>query len=144
MFSPAIAQTLEHFTKRPKHTYTRPEEADVTLLNSICNFDFVVTIVIVQMCQVFKKGLSRSLQERSLDIGRALKSVNLIQSSLDCRANVEQFNHQCFERSAKICEPLDIEVKKPRICGRQIMRDDVEAESPEEYFRKSITVTFLY
>jgi hypothetical protein len=97
------------------------------------------------MCQVFKKGLSRSLlQERSLDIGRALKSVNLIQSSLDCRANVEQFNHQCFERSAKICEPLDIEVKKPRICGRQIMRDDVETESPEEYFRKSITVPFLY
>jgi hypothetical protein len=38
---------------------------------------------------------------------------NLIQSSLDYRANVEQFNHQCFERSAKICEPLDIEVKKP-------------------------------
>jgi hypothetical protein len=46
---------------------------------------------------------------------------------------------QRFERSAKICEPLDIEVKKPRICGRQIMRDNVEAESPEDYFRKSIT-----
>ena len=43
----------------------------------------------------------------------------------------EQFNHQCFERNAKICEPLDIEVKKPRICGRQIMRDNVEAESPD-------------
>jgi hypothetical protein len=70
------------------------------------------------MCLAFKKGLSRLLQERSLDIGRALKSVNLIQSSLDCRANVKQFNHQCFERGAKICEPLDIEVKKPRICGR--------------------------
>jgi hypothetical protein len=53
-------------------------------------------------------------------------------------------NHQCFERSAKICEPLDIEVKKPRICGRQIMRDNVEAESPEDYSRKSITVPFLY
>ena len=57
-----------------------------------------------------------------------------------------QFNHQwqCFERSAKICEPLDIEAKKPRICGRQIIRDNVEAESPEDYFRKSITVPFLY
>ena len=96
------------------------------------------------MCLAFKKGLSRSLQERSLDIGRALKSVNLIQSSLDCRANVEQFNHQCFQRSAKICEPLDIEIKKPRICGSQIMRDNVEAESPEGYIRKSITVPFLY
>ena len=61
-FSPAIAQTLEHFTKLSKHTYTRTEEADVTsLLNFICNFDFVVTIVIVQMCLAFKKGLSRSL-----------------------------------------------------------------------------------
>jgi hypothetical protein len=58
----AIAQTLEHFTKLPKYTYTRPEEADVTsLLNSICNFDFVVTIVIVQMCLAFKKGLSQLL-----------------------------------------------------------------------------------
>ena len=129
-------------------------------MNSICNFDFVVTIVIVQMCLAFKKGLSRSLDldltyfivnyitfgsdksysnlqrsstislhERSLDISRALKSVNLIQSSLDCRANVEQFNHQYFETSAK---PLDIEVKKPRICGRQIMRDHAAAESPED------------
>ena len=76
-----------------------------------------------------QRSSTRSLQERSLDIGRALKSVNLIQSSVDCRANVELFNHQCFERSAKICEPLDIEAKKPRICGRQIMRDNVEAES---------------
>ena len=47
-------------------------------------------------------------------------------------------------RRVKICEPLDIEAKKPRICGRQIMRDNVEAESPEDYFRKSITVPFLY
>ena len=83
------------------------------------------------------------LQERSLDIGKALNNVTLIQSSLDCRANVEQFNHQCFERSVKICEPLDIEAKKPRICGRQIMRDNVEAESPEDYFRKSITTFSL-
>jgi hypothetical protein len=38
------------------------EEADVTsLLNSICNFDFVVTIVIVQICLAFKKGPSKSL-----------------------------------------------------------------------------------
>jgi len=96
------------------------------------------------MCLAFKKGLRRSLQERSLDIGRALKSVNLVQSSLDCRANVEQFKRRCFERSVKICEPLDIEVKKnPRICGRQIMRTNVQSEGPEDYFRKSITVPFL-
>jgi hypothetical protein len=48
---------------------------------------------------------------RSLDICRALNSVILVQSSLeDYRANVEQLNHQRFE-SAKICEPLDIELE---------------------------------
>ena len=51
------------------------------------------------MCLALNKGLSRS-QERSLDIDRALASVTLDQSSLDCRANVEQFNNQCFERNA--------------------------------------------
>ena len=101
--------------KLPNHTYTRPRAADhsdvTSLLYFICNFDFVVTIVIVQMRLAFKK----SLHERSLDIGRALKSIILGQSSLDCKTNVEQFNHQCFDRSVKIYEPLDIEVKKPRI-----------------------------
>jgi len=37
---------------------------------------------------------------------------NLYNKSVDCSANVEQFNRQCFERSVKICEPLDIEVNK--------------------------------
>jgi hypothetical protein len=115
-------------TKLPKHTYTRPRAADhsdvTSLLYSICNFDFVVTIVIVQMCLAFKK----SLQKRSLDICRALKSVTLGQSSLDCKANVEQYSTTSVLRSVKIYQPLDMEVKKPRICGRHIMRDNVEAE----------------
>ena len=90
------------------------------------------------------KGLSRSLQERSLEVGRALENVNLVQSSLeDCRENVEQFNRKCYERSLKICEPLDTEIKKLRTCGRQTMRDNVQSEGPEDYFRKSITIPFL-
>jgi hypothetical protein len=99
-----------------------------------------LNIQVLVVMQDIIVGISRLLQERSLDIGRALKSVTLVQSSLeDYRANIEQYNHQCFERSAKICEPLDIElkVKKIRICGRQIMRYNVQIEGPEDYFRKN-------
>ena len=43
-----------------------------------------------------------------------------------------------------VLKPLDTEVKrKPRLCGRQIMRDNVQAGGPEDYFKKSITVPFL-
>ena len=64
------------------------------------------------------------MQERSsLDVGRVLKNVTLVQISLeDCRATVEQFNRQCFERSVKICEPLDVKVKKHRTSGRQTIK----------------------
>ena len=83
------------------------------------------------------------MQERSLEVGRALENVNLVQSSLeDCRENVEQFNRKCYERSLKIYEPLDIEIKKHRTCGRQTRRDNVQSEGLEDYFRKSITIPF--
>lgn len=48
----------------------------------------------------------------------------------------------CLERSGNICEPLEIK-KKSRICGRQIIRDNVQTEGPEDYSRKSTTVPFL-
>jgi hypothetical protein len=97
LFSGSLdCQREYHWAKLP-NTRT-PGAADATsLLYSIYNFEFVVAIVIVQMCLTFMKGLSRSLQERSLEVGRALENVNLVQSSLeDCRENVEQFNRKCY------------------------------------------------
>jgi hypothetical protein len=56
-------------SKLPKHTYSRPraaEHSDVTsLLYSICNFDFVVAIVIVQMCLAFPQILDFSISMSS-------------------------------------------------------------------------------
>jgi hypothetical protein len=47
---------------------------------------------------------------RSVPVPKCLAFI-LVQSSLeDYRSNVEQLNHQRFE-SAKICEPLDIELE---------------------------------
>ena len=45
-----------------------------------------------------------------------------------------------------VLKPLDTEVKRtPRLCERKIMRDNVQAGGPEDYFRKSITtISRLY
>jgi len=64
--------------------------------------------------------------------------ATLVQCSLeDCRANVEQFNRQCFERSAKICKPVDTDVKIPRTCGRQSMTKKFEDTKGVIRIRKS-------
>jgi hypothetical protein len=78
-------------------------------MKPLCCIPFVTLnlsqpLLLFKCALAFKKGLSRTLQERSLDIGRALKKVTLVQSSIeDYRANIEQFKRQCFKRSIKIC-----------------------------------------
>ena len=48
-FFPAIVQILEHDTKLP-NTHTAGATDATFLLHAMCNFDFVVAIVIVHMC----------------------------------------------------------------------------------------------
>jgi hypothetical protein len=77
-FFPVITQTLDHFIKLPKHTYTTPGVADVTsLLYFICNFVYVVAILLLFKCAwPFRKPSADhyKTEERSLDMGRALKA----------------------------------------------------------------------
>jgi hypothetical protein len=65
-FFPAIAPWALYKTAK-KHIYTWSGAADVTSLNLlyyICNFHFVVAIVIVQMCLAFKKKASADHYKR--------------------------------------------------------------------------------
>jgi hypothetical protein len=76
---------LDHFTKLPKHTYNRPEEADATsLLNSICNFDFVVTIVIVQLTVPFLYSTLNEMKTRFTDLhARTALRLQLVPSIIE-------------------------------------------------------------
>jgi hypothetical protein len=76
---------LDHFTKLPKHTYNRPEEADATsLLNSICNFDFVVTIVIVPITVPFLYCTLNEMKTRFTDLhARTALRLQLVPSIIE-------------------------------------------------------------
>lgn len=103
-----------------------------------------MSIVTVQKCLSYMKGLSKSLQERSLDVGDALRNVMLVKSSIeDARGNVDSFHADIHQKVVDMCDNFDIEVKKPRTCGRQTKRANTPAESPEEYYRRVLTIPFL-
>ena len=73
-FLPAVVDALASYAKLP-NTRT-PGMADASsLLHSICNFQFIVCLIIVRECLSLMQGLTRSLQERKLDVGCALKNV---------------------------------------------------------------------
>ena len=71
----AIVETLEGYSQLPS---TRkpgmPSASD--LLNSILKFDFLVTIVAVHKCLSYMKGLSKTLQDSGLEIGKALEHIS--------------------------------------------------------------------
>lgn len=140
---PAVVETLESYASRP-NTRT-PGAADASsLLHAVCNFDFVVCIIIVRACLSFLQGLSRSLQERKLDVCCALKNVSAVKTSLEkCREEIDSYNQQWFQKAVAIAESLDIAVTKPRTCRRQTGRSNVPADNVEDYFRKSISIPLL-
>lgn len=71
-FFPAILESIEHYSHLP-NTRT-PGAADASsLYNSVTRFDFIISLVIVYKCLAYVSGLSKSLQQRSLDIGRAFQ-----------------------------------------------------------------------
>lgn len=100
--------------------------------------------MVAHRCLAFLQGLSRFLQERALDVGRAMGMVSVVQTSLqDARDGIEAFHNGCFTEAEKAAEELDIPVCRPRICGRQTKRNNVPAESPEDYYRRALTIPFL-
>uniref|UniRef100_A0A6P7FG72 Uncharacterized protein LOC114329098 n=1 Tax=Diabrotica virgifera virgifera TaxID=50390 RepID=A0A6P7FG72_DIAVI len=70
--------------------------------------------------------------------------INLITRTCEKqRSEVDSNFADIFSYALSICETLNIEVGKPRICGRQIHRSNYESDSAEDYFRKSIFIPYL-
>ena len=84
------------------------------------------------------------LQGRSVELMEAYHSVELVIESIKkIRLKVEEYNKSWFKDIQKIADKLAIEIKKPRSCCRQMNRSNVSADSPEEYFRRSLTIPFF-
>lgn len=142
-FLPAIIDTLETYAKLP-NTRT-PGAADASsLLNSICTFDFLVCLTVVHKCLGFMRGLSKSLQERRLDVVKALKNVSLVKSSIqECRDSIDDSHGDWYREAVTLAEEFDIPITKPRTCRRQTQRNNIPADTPEDYYKKSISIPML-
>lgn len=58
--------------------------------------------------------------------------VNCVQ---DYRKNVDIIFSKIFQDVELLAKENDIEVRKPRLCGRQKNRGNIAADTPEAYYR---------
>lgn len=140
---PAIIETLEHFALLPS---TRkpgmPSASD--LLNAVLKFEFIITLLNVHKCLSYLRGLSKSLQDSGLEIAKALQQIDVVKGALnDSRTGVDEFHSAIHTRAVKMCEEYDIDVKIPRLCKRQTMRNNVPISDVDQYYRVAVTTKFL-
>ena len=64
---------------------------------------------------------------------------------------METFHHTCYDEACSIASKINVDIRRPRICGRQVYRQNaVQLDSGlsdklliEDYFRINVTIPLL-
>ena len=107
------------------------------LVSSIRRFENIVSFVVQKNSLHPLKGIAAKLQKRDLDIFDAFQKI---EETIAClrgyRTNVEEFHSRCYVESKLVAEEIGSVKEQPRTVQRQNHR--------EEYFKRNITISFLY
>ena len=141
----AVVETLDHIS----HGGSDGEvwDADSTskaggLLTVCLSFVFRMAFVVCKSCLSHVLDISRSLQKKAKDI---YSEVNTVIGALkEVRENVNDRSEGWFKEAQDMGEPHDGSLPSlPRRCSRQMQRDNTPGDTPEEYFRRTLTIPFI-
>jgi len=141
-----VVKTLHDIDMQPKQWEGKAHAEAAGLYNTMISSDFLAGFETTRYLFGFTKQLSLILQRRNLDIIEAKKEVDLVTKTLQrVRENGEEVFSKVYKEMEKKASMTgnDIEIKKPRICSRQILRNNVESDSPETYYRRCVFLEML-
>ena len=112
--------------------------------DSVTDADFLSALVITTTCMNYLLALTRSLQAEAKDIVGAVSEINNVKSALTkIRENVDTHHSEWFAKVELMCDNVGTEPSLPRVCGRQRHRFNVPADTPCEYYRRTISIPVL-
>lgn len=100
---------------------------------------FIVCLHIISRYSSYLEPIVNKLQYVNMDLHSVYKYINcdLLANFQKHRESNEEFK-DIFDAAKKDCEVLDLDVKVPRLAGKQKHRFNVQSLSPEDYFRVAI------
>ena len=114
------------------------------LLLGITTTDFVSALVITNFCLKYFNALKTSLQAEAKDIVAAVSKIdNVIVAVQDVRDNINTYHTQWFLTITEMLSEVGQEPSVPRRCGRQTQQSNVPADTPGEYFQRTISIPVL-
>lgn len=107
------------------------------------NFDFVISLVSAEHVLMSCTALSKVLQGTNLDLLQATAEAQVVIDLLqDERNDIEVWN-AVFERACDLAGKLDIRPRTPRQIGRQVHRENVEADNVSQYWKRAMYLPFV-
>ena len=138
---PFVMQALAFYMEHGNQTAS----ADAVCLFRSCQTpQFLAAVHVANHCLAQSVGVSKALQDPSAVLSTAYTRINDVTDEFrKMRENSEEEFHEIFEEISSVAQDVGIEIGIPRLAGRQIHRNNVQVETPEEYYRISIFVPFL-
>ncbi len=109
------------------------------LLHFITKYQFIISLVVTNECLHYTKGLTVSLQKRVNDICQAYHEVKTVTSVIrDVRAQIDVKHKIWHDTAVTLGQP-----QLPRRCSIQTSRSNTPGDTPEEYYRRTLSIPFL-
>ena len=140
----SIMVTFEQIsTDRSWNNQSRTNAAG--LFTACSNFQFIITLEIVDQVLAYTYSATSKLQSSHMDMLKAYDEIELILDTLEkkVKCDIDAYHSKWHNEAAKLGEKFNALPPKPRICARQLLRDNTPADTPKEYYRRCVTVKFI-
>lgn len=144
---PAILDCLEDISSNMHGSWNSKSVTEATgLYHTIAADSFIAAFQTALFFTGYLKALSLLLQGSSLDVIVAYEEVDLVKGTLkEIRDDVEKEFDSVFDSMCQMAKQAgnDAGVGLPRRCHRQTQRSNVAADTPKDYWRRTVFIPFL-
>ena len=143
---PAVVKTFEVISEGSAHGWNADScKAADTLLTCITQFKFIMAFIACLKCLGYIKGLTISLQKRTNNICQAYNEVKTVETAItEVRRDIDTHHKAWFDEAVALGRKVNAsEPEIPRRCGRQTARSNVPGDTPEVYYKRSISIPFV-
>jgi len=100
------------------------------------SFSFIITLLIVRKILSYVHSLTYEVQKKSLDVVALFEAVYIVINTLqEINENLDSYHHTYYLEACDIANNLEIEIKAPRACPKNI--------SVEDYFKRNVSRPYI-
>ena len=141
----SVVECMEDICNVPSGLWNADAIKDAKgLLLAITTTDFLTALVVTNACLKYVQGLTTSLQAESRDIVSAVREIEMVTATIqDVRDHVDTHHAKWFLTVESMCYSVGNVPSLPRRCGKQTHHSNTPADTPSEYYRRSISIPLL-